>query len=320
MTNYLQSWLLGAVAVAVSTMPLSAAANERVRAIDSTKGPYDHFSLHAAKDQGYFEKEGLDVPVIFGDGGAATLQALITGSQDVAVGVGVLSVIGAYSKGAPIKIIGNTFKGVGNVIWYVRADSPIKSFKDLNGKELVYSRPGATSHLAVQNIAKTVGITPKLVSVGGMAAARTQVMSGQVDTGWLAAPFNYELIRSGQARIIGTGKEATELKDLTVRVVAANSNWLAKNRETAKKFMRALNQGREFIYTPAGIRAYAKQWKLDPEDAKRGPEFAPKEVTEINKIFGFEPLIRQASELKYLSKPLPLEKARGMLDLIGAEK
>src|SRR5690554_2180616 len=112
MTSLFRSWLLGAAAVAVSVMPLSVTANERVRSIDSTKGPYDHFALHAAKAQGYFKEEGLDVPVIFGDGGAATLQALITGSQDIAVGVGVLSVIGAYSKGAPVKIIGNIFKGV----------------------------------------------------------------------------------------------------------------------------------------------------------------------------------------------------------------
>ena len=316
----LQAFLAVAAAAAIVAAPIAAGAAERVRAIDSTKGPFDHFMLHQAKAQGYFEKEGLDVSVIFGDGGAATLQALITGSQDIAVGVGVLSVIGAYAKGAPIKILGNVFKGVGNVIWYVPKDSPIKSFKDLDGgKDLVYSRAGSTSHLAVQNIAKELGIKPKFTSVGGMAAARTQVMSGQVSTGWLAAPFNLELIRTGQARAIGTGEVAKELAELTVRVIAANSEWLAKNRETAKKFMRALEKGQDFNYTEAGIAAYAKAWKLDMRDAKRGPEFSPRSVTEINKIFGFEKLIQQAYDLKYIKQPLPMAKAKGMLDLVGAE-
>src|SRR3546814_11271905 len=100
----------------MTAMSTGAYAADEVRAVDSTKGPYDHFALHQAKAEGYFKDEGLEVDVIYGSGGAATLQALLTGSRDIAVGVGVLSVIGAYSKDAPVKILGNVFKGVGNEI------------------------------------------------------------------------------------------------------------------------------------------------------------------------------------------------------------
>jgi NitT/TauT family transport system substrate-binding protein len=313
----LRGLTMGVAAAAFAVVSAGAGAAEKVRAIDSTKTPFDHFALHQAKDQGFFKEEGLDVSVIFGDGGASTLQALITANQDVAVGVGVLAVIGAYAKGAPLKIIGNTFRGADNVIWYVPKDSPIKSFKDLDGKQMAFSRPGSTTHLAAQYIMRELGIKPKLVSTGGMSASRTQVMSGQVDTGWTAAPTNLNLIREGKARIIGTGKEAGELSQVTIRVVAANSNWLAKNRATAKKFIAGLGKGREYNYTDAGVAAYAKRWNIELEDARRAPEFAPKDTTEINTIFGFEKLVKLAYELKYIKEPLPMDKAKGMLDLVG---
>jgi NitT/TauT family transport system substrate-binding protein len=317
MSFRLRSLAAGLAAAALAASSTVALAAEKVRAIDSTKTPFDHFALHQAKEQGFFKQQGLDVSVIFGDGGAATLQALITGNQDVAVGVGVLAVIGAYAKGAPVKIIGNTFKGADNVIWYVPKDSPIKSFKDLDGKQMAFSRPGSTTHLAAQYIIRALGIKPKLVSTGGMSASRTQVMSGQVDTGWTAAPTNLNLIREGKARIIGTGKEAGDLSQMTIRVVAANTEWLAKNRATAKKFIAGLQKGREYNYTDAGVAAYAKRWNIEPQDAKRAPEFAPPETTEINEIFGFEKLIKLAYELKYIKEPLSMDKANGMLDLVG---
>ena len=167
MKGFIRSSVLGTVAAVFAAIPLSAGAAEKVAAIDSTKGPFDHYALHQAKDEGYFKAEGLDVDIIYGSVGAATLQTLLTGSRDIAIGVGVLSVIGAYAKGAPVKILGNVFKGVGNVLWYVRADSPIKSFKDLDGgKDLVYSRAGSTSNLAVLMIAEALHIHPKFVSVG----------------------------------------------------------------------------------------------------------------------------------------------------------
>lgn len=308
---------LALAAAAAASLPMAAGAVDKVRVIDSTKTPFDHFALHQANMQGYFKQKGLEVDIIFGSGGAATLQALITGSRDVAVGVGVLAVIGAYAKGAPVRILGNVFKGVSNVVWYVPAASPIKSLKDLDGRQFAYSRAGSTTHLATQYIVRSLGIKAKLVSTGGMASSRTQVMSGQVDTGWLAAPTNLDLIRSGKARIIGTGKEAGELNDLTVRVVAANSNWLAKNRDVAKRFMEALAMGREYNYTPAGVAAYAKYWKMDLQDAKRAPEFAPREATRLTPVFGLDKLVKLAYELKYIKAPMPMDKANAMVDIVA---
>ena len=312
-----RSWVLGAAAFAVAAFPLSAGAVDKVNAIDSIKEPYDHFALHQAIAEGYFKKRNIDVDVIWGTGGAATLQSIITGGRDVGIGVGVLSVIGAYSKGAPLVILGNVYVGVGNVMWYVPANSPIKTAKDLDGKTLVYSSSGSTSHLATQFILKTTGIKAKLVSVGGMATSRTMVMSGQVDTGWFAAPTGYDLIRTGKARIVLAGKDAGELNTMTARVAVANRNWFEKNRDLAKRFMEAFWEGREFNYHGGdkAISRYAKKWNITMEDAKLAPKFVPPEAT-VMKVANLPSLIKLAEDFKFVTKPMSKAQVDKMIDYV----
>ena len=74
-----------------------------------------------------------------------------------AVTIGFLGTIGAYAKGAPVRIIGSTFTGGNQLFWYVRADSPIKSLKDAAGKTVAYSTNGSSTHTAVLALKKFTG-------------------------------------------------------------------------------------------------------------------------------------------------------------------
>ena len=105
------------------------------------------------------------------------------------------------------------------------------------------------SGLLTNTIVKELGIKPKLVATGAMSASRTQVMSGQTDTAWSGFPSNLGIIRSGEARIIGTGDDAQSLRGITIRVTAANTNWLAKNRDVATRFLRALWKGQQYNFS-----------------------------------------------------------------------
>jgi ABC-type nitrate/sulfonate/bicarbonate transport system substrate-binding protein len=131
--------------------------------------------------------------------------------------------------------------------------------------------------LLVQVLARDLGIKPKFVSVGGMAASRTQVMSGQLATGWAAFPVNYDLVRKGEIRVVGSGAEAKGLAGDTIRVVVANSNWVQKNPDVAKRTMQALWEGLKFTYEGGdrSFKHYSEKWKLDIEDAKAAPKFTP---------------------------------------------
>ena len=297
----------------------SAAAADKVRFINSTKVVFEMEHAYSAKENGVFDRNGLDVSIIHGSGGAATLQTIITGSQDIGFGVGVLSVIAAYAKGAPVRILGSTKRGTGDLYWYVKSDSPIKSLQDLNdGKELVYSRPGSTTHLTTLFLKDALNLSAKLVSVGGPSGSRTQLMSGQVASGWSVFPLNGNLLREKKIRIIGTGNQAAGLNGVTIRVIAANSKWLDKNRDVAKRVMASLVEGQKITYTSEKQqRAYAKRWKLDYEDVKESPKFVPLAESTFLPIGKIDQLNEMALKFKRIKKLLTKEQLHEMVHPMG---
>lgn len=317
MSKLLKPLMFAAAGFAVAASPALAA--DKVRMVNSTKVVFETEHPYAAKENGIFKKYDLDVSIIHGSGGAASLQAVITGSQDVVYGNGVLGVMAAYSKGAPVRVLASVIRGVGDLYWYVKTDSPIKSFKDLNGgKELAYSRPGSTTHLATLFLKDALGLTAKLVSVGGPSGARTQLMSGQIASGWSVFPLNKNLLREKKIRIIGTGTQATGLNGITIRVIAANSNWLNKNRDTARRLMSALFEGQLRTYTSDDqLHAYAKRWKLQYEDVKDSAKFTPLTSASMLPIGGLDKLNEMAVRFKRIKKPLTAAQLKEFVHPLG---
>ena len=305
------------LAAAASAGPAFAA--DKVRVIDSTRGPFGNFALYQARDEGYYKKENLDVSTIFGSGGSATLQAIITGSAEIAYGVGTESVLGAFAKGAPVAILANAAYGVGEIFWYTPVSSKIHTFQDLNGgKVLAFSRPGSTTHLATQFLIKALGLSAKLVSTGGMAESRTLAMTGQTDTAWSSAPFNLDLVREGKARIVGRGTAAKELNNLSVRVIAANSNWLKAHRAVAKRAMRAFWRGTLFNYIGGerAIKRYADEMKLDMQDAEKAREFVTFESVAFAPIGNIPLLMKLAQEDKFIKAPLTKKQLSQLIQIV----
>ena len=306
------------IAALLAGLPGPGAAADRVRLLVSTRGPFEMFAPNQAEAEGFFKAESLDVEFTYAQGGAETTQAIATGSVDVTVGVGILSVIAAYGKGAPIRILSNGKRGAGEIFWYVRQESPIKSFKDLDGKVLAYSRPGSTTHLITQTLVKELKIKPRLVSVGDMASSRIQMMSGQVDTAWASFPFNYDLINKGEARVIGAGNEATELETFSMRVQAANAAFLKQKRDVAMRFMRAYHRALEWQYKnpePA-IKRWVETFKLDAEAARQVPKFTPYQTVTLAPIGNLEGNMRLAVEYKMLSQPLTEVQMKELVDIV----
>src|ERR1019366_4156357 len=50
-------------------------------------------------------------------------RAGISGSVDIGVGVGTAGVMAAFTRGAPVRVIGSATTGTNDIYWYVRADS-----------------------------------------------------------------------------------------------------------------------------------------------------------------------------------------------------
>ncbi|KAJ8134427.1 hypothetical protein OY671_012360, partial [Metschnikowia pulcherrima] len=141
----------------------------------------------------------------------------------IGVGVGTIGVLRASSRGAPVKIFGASFTGVGDSYWYVRAQSPIKTLADATeSNTIAFSSNGSSVHNVVSGFTRSQGVKARPVQTGGLPATLTQVLSGQVDIGWATPPFGLREAAEGQIRIIANGNDVPSSRDQTVRVEIVN--------------------------------------------------------------------------------------------------
>jgi len=82
---------LVALAVIVGSQPVAA---------------QDTLKVAAGQRAGIFKKHGLVLEILWTQGGGETQQAVISGSVDIGVAPGIMGVLSAFSKGAPVRIIG----------------------------------------------------------------------------------------------------------------------------------------------------------------------------------------------------------------------
>ena len=150
--------LAGAVALAACAG--AALAQDTVRAAVGQRGNFDTLFIAQGVDAGIFKRENLTVEITWTRGGAETLQTVITNSADVAIANGILGVIGAVSKGAPVRIVSAQMTGAPDLFWYVKSDSPVKSIRDMTGRSMGYSRPGSSTDLIGRALADHFGVKP----------------------------------------------------------------------------------------------------------------------------------------------------------------
>jgi NitT/TauT family transport system substrate-binding protein len=273
------SIIAGAVAIAFLLAGKSVAlAQDTLKLAIGAKGIWDQSISELAQNAGIFRKHGLALELVYTQGAGETLQAVIAGSADTGVGLGTLGVMGAFAKGAPIRIIGATMTGANDTYLYVPAASPIRSLKDADGKTVAFSTVGSSTHMVVLGLEQLAGVKLKAVATGSATATLTQVMSGQIDVGWAAAPFGVEAVEQGKIRIIARASDVVAFRTQTSRVLAANLGALERRKDVFVRYMRAYREGLDWLYAdPAALTAYA-QWAGTSERIARRlrDEFLPK--------------------------------------------
>jgi len=289
--------------------PSLGRADDTLRLAVGQRGNWDTSVSEIGQRAGIFKKHGLALDIVYTQGAGETQQALISGSVDIGVAAGIMGVLGAYSKGAPVRIIGAETTGAADLFWYVRADSPIKNLKDTDGRTIAYSTNGSSTHGIVSAFIKENGLKAKPVATGGPPGTLTQVMSGQIDVGWAAPPFGLDQLDRGEIRTIASGNDAAAFKGQTVRVLIAHVQALAKRKPAIERYMKAYRETVEYMYSdPAALKIYAEFIEISDAKAKRSrDDFFPRQSIDPDTVVGLDVIVADAVNLKFttsqLSKP-----------------
>ena len=82
-----------------------ASAQETIKLAIGQRGNWDTSVSELGQRAGIFKKHGLVLDIVYTQGAGETQQAVISGSVDIGIAAGVMGVLSAYSKGAPVRVI-----------------------------------------------------------------------------------------------------------------------------------------------------------------------------------------------------------------------
>jgi NitT/TauT family transport system substrate-binding protein len=293
------------VTLAFGAAAAAAHAEDNVKVALGQRGNWETAASELGQNAGLFRKRGLELELLYTNGSAETLQAVISGSVDIGIGLGTSSVMGAFAKGAPLRAIGNASSG-SSEYWYVPADSAVQTIADANGKTIAYSTTGSSSHLIVLSLIKANSLFARAVATGSPAATFTQVMSGQIDVGWASPPFGLDAVTEGKIRIVARGNDLPAFKDQTIRLIVANAGFLERRKDVAARFVQGYRDALDWMYSePSAIEAYAEFAKTSPEHAREVRDvFYPRDHLKVDFIKGLDTAMIDGIAFRYLAQPL----------------
>jgi len=312
---------LTSVALAFAALVVTPAwSADQLKATLGQKGNWDTSVIELGTRAGIFKKHDLEVETIYTSGSGETLQPVISGSVDLGFAVGTLGAMAAYSKGAPVRIIGAQATGAADY-WYAKAASPIKTIKDANGHTIAFSTNGSSTNSVVRAFIDEFKLTgAKPMATGNPAATLTAVMTDQVDIGWAAPPFGLKELEENKIHVVAKATDATLVRGQTIRTVVANADALVKRKAVIERFMQAYRETIDYMYSdnPQVLKDYAAFVGIAEPLARRvRDEFFPKSLIWPDEIKGLDQLMAEAVSLKFIPAPLSKEQLGELIQIQG---
>ncbi|VXB84697.1 ABC transporter substrate-binding protein [Citricoccus sp. K5] len=204
-------------------------------------------------DEGIFEKHGLDVTIQQGQGGAALLPAVSSGTVEFAVG-NPQSILLANSQGLDIKIIAGYSTSYENVDdpedqapsgVIALEESGISSWADLEGKRVAVNTLNTQGHLTIMQSVEADGGDPEQVEFTeiGFPDQLAQLEQGNIDAAWIPEPF----LSQGRAQegIQFIGDSLRAIDGLYSMVTFTNGDYAEANPEVVAAFRDATTESTE---------------------------------------------------------------------------
>jgi NitT/TauT family transport system substrate-binding protein len=200
--------------------------------------------VHIAVAKGYFAEEGLDVQPLMHTYGKAALQSVLEDKADFAT-VAETPVMFNVLKGEKIFVIANIEASAMNNAIVARKDAGISATGDLKGKRIGFT-PGTTSEFFLDSLLIANGLTRKEIQPVPLKPEEMQdaVITKKVDA---VSTWNYPLTLIN--RQLGAGGTILYDREIYTETfnIAARQEFVQKNPETVKRFLRALIKAENFV-------------------------------------------------------------------------
>ncbi len=284
-------------------------AQEKVRfPIGESSKTLSYGPLWVAAKMGFFEREGLDVPIVTMRGSPLILQALTADS--IYIGNATTdSIIGANEKGAELAMIGGLINGLGLSMVGGKA---YKTYSDLRGTTIGTQTLTSGTGFALRLVLKAHGLEyPRdynLLNIGGASDRYVALTSGQISSAPVGVPLEITAKQQGFNII---GYFADDVPNYQFNVYTVKRSWAEKNRPQVVRFMKAMALATRWLMEnkEAACNYLSKEMVINPDHCRMGWEYNVKHAiwdrnADLN-VEGVRTMIKIYAELNNIKEPLP---------------
>ena len=312
---------LAALLLATSLLA-TACGSDNNQAATSTPGQPDKVTvgvipildvapIYLGQERGFFKDHNIDLELKQADGGAAIVPAVVTGDYQFGFS-NTVSLLLAQSETLPIKAVANGVNSTGEdgkdfAGLFVRADSPIRTPKDLEGKKVAANTLQNVVDTSVRASVREAGGNPEKVNftVLPFPDQVPALQNGQVDAIFVVEPFQQAAIAQGARKIASSYVDVA--KDLCVALYFTSEELLAQNPDLVKRFTEAMQESLSYAngHPDEAREIIGTYTKIAPEIIAKAT--LPKWPPDINKK-SIETIAELAKEDETLTNPVDVDK------------
>ena len=273
--------------LAAATAPLFSIrvrGQPRIVRVGDTAPLAINWPLHIADRKGLYAAEGVAVETTYTNSSPALTQQTIAGSFDIGVSPIDLS-IRAILGGGTLAIIGSLCR---TYPFSVLVSQSIRKPTDLHGKRLILPPPKSEATIIFYRWLTANGVNLDQVDRVFDPATPNRfaaLQSGTVQGAMLTQPFDWYAAERGFRSFFNLAEHA---RGFVFTTFLARRNWLEKNGEAARGYLRAAAKAIAFLYDPANqeevIRILRDATRTDAANALRLYDYYTKELRPFDRL------------------------------------
>jgi NitT/TauT family transport system substrate-binding protein len=240
-------FLKAALVATLATASAPAFAQTKVTLMYTATAPF--VSAFVAEDQGFFDKNGVDVELQLAANGSVIIAGVVSGSAQVGLPTPTVA-FQAIENGLDLRAFASTNIFPDNTAagLVVSTNSGIKTAKDLEGKKVGVAGLGGLLDVTMRKWATSNGADLSKINIVEVQLPQTAdaLRSGQVDAVASVDPFASRAVDTGAGTLIGNYFDIIP-EGTAAGIYVTTAEWAEANAEAVKGMQLALDEALEYI-------------------------------------------------------------------------
>src|SRR5215831_18639137 len=209
-------------------------------------------NLYLAQSKGFFKSRGLNVKIVFLNGGAALIPAMESGSVTMGQS-NLVSVLQAQQQHLGIKCFAGAWRSSPrpqlSLVVSPKFTSSVTTPAGLAGKTVAVNALNNSNQLVTDKYLQAHGVNPASVHFVGLAYPDmpAALSSGRVAAAIIDEPFTTIVTTTQGSKLLAAEPDQAIAAHALYACWVAPSGWLSAHRELAAKYLAAIEQADAYV-------------------------------------------------------------------------